>query len=165
MGAYQIATGGVVRTADKAFIPNDAKNKDWIDYGTWVGLGNTADPAPTPSLSPYKVLQSAAVNAQADLRRQAIAPHYMGDILRFREATAAAVDGTPTSGEYPMLNAEAVAMSSTIAARATAVLAEEVTLRTSLAAVEGPRRTGLAAIAAAANVAAVDAAVLAIVWP
>ncbi len=50
MAAYQLVSGfgGVQRTADGAFIPNDARNLDWQAYQAWLGLGNTPDPVPTP---------------------------------------------------------------------------------------------------------------------
>lgn len=33
----------ILRTSDKAFIPNDASNKDWIAYQEWLSLGNVPE--------------------------------------------------------------------------------------------------------------------------
>lgn len=166
MGAYRLSSGGgVVRTADGAFIPQDTRNADWNAYQAWLAVPNTPDAIPVPDLAPYKAARSAEIRAEAERRRQVVAPLTLADLLRFREAELAAVDGTPTAGEYPLLDAQATATSSTIAAVATAVVAENLALREDLAPIEEALRLGLAAITAAANVAAVDAAVAAIVWP
>lgn len=39
------ATYGILRTTDNAYVPNDMKNHDWVAYQTWLGSGNTPDPA------------------------------------------------------------------------------------------------------------------------
>jgi len=41
---------------DGAWIPNDPSNRDWAEYQTWLGEGNTAQPysawvPPTPPAS------------------------------------------------------------------------------------------------------------------
>lgn len=40
---YQLTNGSgyVIRVADRAFIPNDPLNRDWIDYQIWLAAGNT----------------------------------------------------------------------------------------------------------------------------
>ncbi len=35
----------ILRTTDNANIPNDSRNRDWIEYQAWLALGNTPDPA------------------------------------------------------------------------------------------------------------------------
>lgn len=47
MAAYFLVTDfdGVRRRSDGAWIPNDAGNTDWRAYLTWLGAGNTPDPA------------------------------------------------------------------------------------------------------------------------
>lgn len=165
MADYKLTTGGVLRASDKAFIPNDPKNKDWLAYQDWLAVPNTPDPADVASLSPYKAAKVKAVNLEAESRRQTLSPYTLGDLLRYREAAAAVADGTPTGAEYPMLEAERVALSVTLATRATAVAAEELAVRTAIAAVDGARVAGIAAINAAGSLAAVDAAVAAIAWP
>ncbi len=50
MADYQLlpadSMGGVMRTADGAFVPDDPSNGDWQIYQTWLAAGNTPDPAP-----------------------------------------------------------------------------------------------------------------------
>jgi hypothetical protein len=52
MAAYQtLAAGGltfIVRTADKAIIPEDPVNRDYQAYLAWVAEGNTATPGTFP---------------------------------------------------------------------------------------------------------------------
>ena len=46
-------TDQILRTADKAVIPNDTQNRDWVEYQAWLNavdgqgnsLGNTPDAA------------------------------------------------------------------------------------------------------------------------
>lgn len=56
-GAYQLATGGVLRESDHAFIPADPSNLDWQCYQKWLAVPNSALAAPS----------SAAAQAQSDL--------------------------------------------------------------------------------------------------
>ena len=47
---YALASGGVVRLIDGAFIPADPDNADWQAYQLWVAEGNTPRPlSPGPS--------------------------------------------------------------------------------------------------------------------
>lgn len=43
--------GGVIRSADGAFIPADPGNTDYQAYLAWVATGNTPDPV-APALTP-----------------------------------------------------------------------------------------------------------------
>jgi hypothetical protein len=36
---------GVERIEDNAFIPNDERNKDWLEYQEWLAKGNEPDTA------------------------------------------------------------------------------------------------------------------------
>lgn len=50
--SYKLASVGVIRTTDGAFIPPDIKNIDWRDYQKWIADGNTTlpqDPPPPPT--------------------------------------------------------------------------------------------------------------------
>jgi len=47
MSAYQLtATDIVLRTADKAAIPNDPANRDRAEYERWLAAGGVPDPVP-----------------------------------------------------------------------------------------------------------------------
>ena len=50
---YKLPEGkGILRTQDGAYIPDDPKNRDWVDYQKWLSDGNTPlpkDPAPLPT--------------------------------------------------------------------------------------------------------------------
>lgn len=44
---YKVCKIGVLRTADNAWIPNDARNMDWLAYKSWLSAGNKPLPADT----------------------------------------------------------------------------------------------------------------------
>lgn len=44
MADYKLATNGVIKTANGAFVPQDVKNRDWNEYLAWAAGGGTADP-------------------------------------------------------------------------------------------------------------------------
>lgn len=51
--AYKLTNlnGGIIRLMDRAHIPPDGRNSDWIEYQRWLASGNTpqpADPLPPP---------------------------------------------------------------------------------------------------------------------
>lgn len=76
-GAYELTAGSsVIRLSDRAAIPDDPSNRDWICYQRWLSAGNTALAAPV----------GAAVKAASDL------------------ATKLAGGLTITSTAYPALN-------------------------------------------------------------
>ena len=60
--AYQLATGGVIREADHAFIPDDPNNRDWVAYQKWLAVPNSPDPSATPTAA-----QIAQAKAYSDL--------------------------------------------------------------------------------------------------
>lgn len=46
---FKLVSFGVIRLDDNANIPDDPRNRDWIEYQAWLLAGNTplpADPAP-----------------------------------------------------------------------------------------------------------------------
>jgi hypothetical protein len=66
---YQlIATGGLRRLADGAWIPPSIENRDWVEAQAWIAAGNTplpADPPPTglPDAARYQAKLAAADTA------------------------------------------------------------------------------------------------------
>jgi hypothetical protein len=66
MADYKLTTGGVIYQGRT--IPESEGNRDWIDYQSWVGLGNTPDPADEPT--PVEVAREAAINAAPGAVRQ-----------------------------------------------------------------------------------------------
>lgn len=53
MAEYQLtATDTVIRTADRALIPNDPDNSDWIEYEKWLADGGVPDPYIEPEPPP-----------------------------------------------------------------------------------------------------------------
>lgn len=43
MADYKLRNSGVIRAADGAYIPNDERNSNWLQYQQWVTDGNTPD--------------------------------------------------------------------------------------------------------------------------
>ena len=54
---YKLATGGVIRLSDGAFIPQDEANRDYRAYQEWIAAGGTA--APEYSLEQLKAIALA----------------------------------------------------------------------------------------------------------
>ena len=53
----------VIRTADGAYIPNDAENCDWQVYQEWLAGGGVPDPLP-PMINPTLDTKPAKTAAQ-----------------------------------------------------------------------------------------------------
>ena len=47
--AYKLATAGIMRLSDGAFIPSNPSNVDWQEYLEWRAKGNEPLPAYTPA--------------------------------------------------------------------------------------------------------------------
>jgi hypothetical protein len=169
MADYRLAANGVIRTSDGAFIPTDTRNRDWNAYLAWAAVPNTPDPIPVPVLADYQASAIARVNAMAESLAAATIPggpaRALYESMRFAEAVLADADGTPTSGEYPLLNDEAVALSSTIAARADVAIADRDSIKDAMGAIEAVRLAAVAAIDDATDNDEVDDAIDAITWP
>ena len=56
----------VLRLADLAIIPNDDKNRDWLDYLAWCADGHAAEPAEVPAPTQDE-LDAAAAREYAKL--------------------------------------------------------------------------------------------------
>jgi hypothetical protein len=53
MTGYSLtASDAVIRNEDGAFIPNDPRNQDWIEYQEWLADGGVPDPYMPPSPVP-----------------------------------------------------------------------------------------------------------------
>lgn len=61
MTDYRLRSGGVIRTADGASIPDDLRNRDWRRYQAWLLAGNTPDPADP---LPVRIDADAEMDAQ-----------------------------------------------------------------------------------------------------
>ena len=68
--AYKLRTNltGVIRLADAASIPEDARNADWQTFLVWLAAGNTAQPADPPPPPSQDELDAAAAKAYAKLQ-------------------------------------------------------------------------------------------------
>ena len=56
----------ILRLTDNAFIPADPANTDYQAYLTWLGEGNTPEPADPPSPPDNKALRQAAYVVESD---------------------------------------------------------------------------------------------------
>lgn len=66
---YRLASGGVRRLADEAFIPADVRNRDWRKYQEWLGAGGV----PNPEFTQAELDAQAARDAAAAQKLQDIA--------------------------------------------------------------------------------------------
>lgn len=131
------------------------------------GVMDYSDPAVV--LADYKAAKKREVDAQA-LREQK--KHHDWDnagtlsyLLKYTEWQEAKNDGTPTAGEYPMLDADATARSVSLATMITDFGTEHAALVASLKAIEIVRLNSRESIDGAADVAAVDTVMGSIAWP
>jgi hypothetical protein len=103
MAAYRLqSTGGVTREADGASIPNDPRNSDWQAYEAWVADGNTADPAPSPTLAQQALALLSAGCAIVSTGTPALDGTYPTDAASQQyvtsEVTSILLNGTFTDG-------------------------------------------------------------------
>ena len=95
---YTLTTGSnVIRDADHAHIPADLANVDWQQYQTWVGAGNT----PNPASPPTKAKQAAdwlagglTVTSQSNPSLNGLYSVTGPDNLNINAAVTAAANGT-----------------------------------------------------------------------
>lgn len=132
-----------------------------------AGVMNYSDPVIV--LADYKKQMKRVVDAQC---RREQAKHkdwdnagHISYLIKLWEYGRAATDGTPTAGEYPMLDAEATAAGVSLATAITNFGTAHTTLVTALKAIEIVRLDTHEAIDAAASVSAVDSTMAAIAWP
>lgn len=132
-----------------------------------AGVMDYSDPAVV--LADYKAAKKREVDAQG--MREFNKHHDFANAglvayqLKLTEYMFAKDDGTPTAGEYPMLQAQADADGVSLATAITNFGTAHGTLTGLLDNIEVVRLNARESIDAAANVAAVDAAMAAIAWP
>jgi hypothetical protein len=131
------------------------------------GVMNYSDPVVV--LADYKAAKKRQVDSQA--MREFKKHHDFDNAgslayqLKYTEWQEAKNDGTPTAGEYPLLDAEATARGVSLATMITDFGTEHAALAALLKAIEIVRLNSREAIDGAADVAAVDTAMGAIAWP
>jgi hypothetical protein len=161
-------TGNGWIRSDGAFVPFAATNKDYQAYLAWVADGNSAAPAAEPTLSDAQDTSKKYLEREADRRRR-LAFNGTSDLVWWRElvleAQAADVDGSIGDTEYPLLLAEIPVRGASVAEVATNVLAEYASVKGSWAAINAARTSASNAVDNAADVADVQAAEDAVVWP
>jgi hypothetical protein len=69
---YQLQQFGVIRIADRACIPNDPANMDWVKYQEWLTAGGVPDAmtplAPQTPVASQTQLLAVAFNHENRLR-------------------------------------------------------------------------------------------------
>ena len=56
----------VLRLSDGAYVPDDPRNADRVEYERWLGAGNTPETADTPEPEPRLVTKSVIINRLTD---------------------------------------------------------------------------------------------------
>ena len=124
---------------------------------------------PAVVLADYKAAKKKQVDSQAareQLRHNDWAnAGTLSYMLKYTEWQEAKSDGTPTAGEYPMLDAEATSRGDSLATVITDFGTEHAALVASLKAIEIVRLDARADVDAAADVTAVNSVMAAIAWP
>lgn len=170
--AYQIrASGGVLRTADGALIPNEAENTQWQEYLAWVSGGGTADPATALSLGDYQAIAKRGVDLEASRLMGAQLPNGSSPLgvntaLLVDEARRIEADGTPSGTNYPLLNRLVVAsVYADLATAGSSIRSWWAARTTALGDIEAVRRQAQIDIDAAGSSSAVDTVVAGVTWP
>ena len=73
MGEFKLRStfDGIVRTKDSAFIPNDPKNADWIDFQEWEKGGGVPDPEFTREELDQREKDRAAAEIEGKIKAEA----------------------------------------------------------------------------------------------
>lgn len=172
---YYIASGGVVRLEDLVLIPllprNAVEAANLATYLAWVDANptNIADPDPTETLAQAKTRAKADLARLGGTQRRRWLRDAIGEEFwwaeRLAQAKVCALDGTPETGDYPLLDVEVGHNGADLPAVATAVLAEWATLESKIAGIEAVRLDGDVLIDAATTIAETAAIAPATVWP
>lgn len=94
------AAAGVIRDADRAFIPDDPNNIDWRAYHAWFAAGNTPNPAPTVSTIPSTVSRRQFFQAAAVLGLVTESDAELALTGAIPASLATAVQSLPTSAQF-----------------------------------------------------------------
>ena len=104
---------GIIRDADRANIPADTGNRDWVAYQAWLAAGGVPNPAPPPP--PPRVPQSVMMwQLQVVLAQEGLATKVHAAV------TAAAANNPMIEGIWQSLALPIRRSSPTLASLATA---------------------------------------------
>lgn len=87
--SYKLNGTGVIRLADGAVIPADAKNNDWREYQAWVGKGNT--PSAERTLREAQFAQAQIITQARNAALAELSADWNSDKWDANEATSARV--------------------------------------------------------------------------
>ena len=161
--------GMIVLKTTGALIPQDLGNREFLAYLDWLALPSSVDPIAVETVAAARLRCKRDVRLESARRADLLDPSLPEAAIWWAERLAQAIlcdaDGTPTTGEYPLLDAEVGITDTTLALVADAVLAQWATIEAGFAALAAVELQAFADMDDAADVAAVEVVLAAITWP